>query len=132
MTKLYNRRNLGSFRRDLRQQMTKSEVVLWKYLKGDNLGFRFRRQHSIGKYIVDFYCPSLKLAIEVDGLTHNNGVVFKRDGIKQKFLERNSIIVKRYDSQSVLRSIRQVVENLYFTCKQLAEQPSSATPPTPS
>lgn len=53
--------------------MTPEEVKLWKYLKNDQLGVKFRRQHTIGRYVVDFYCPKYKLVTEVDGSHHNKG-----------------------------------------------------------
>ncbi len=52
-------------RRDLRKNMTESEQLLWDELRNDKLGVRFRRQFSIGHYIVDFYCPTKKLSIEI-------------------------------------------------------------------
>ena len=58
MTKLYNRRELKTKRKALRNNSTKAEIILWRYLKHSQLGgLKFRRQHSIGPYIVDFYCP---------------------------------------------------------------------------
>ncbi len=57
-------------RKDLRNNPTPQEVILWKYLKRSNLGFKFIRQHSIGPYVVDFYCPAKRLIIEIDGNQH--------------------------------------------------------------
>lgn len=68
MTKLYNIKETERFRRKLRTTMPKGEVVLWKYLRGKQLGHKFRRQYSIGSSILDFYCPELRLNIEVDGV----------------------------------------------------------------
>ena len=95
MTKIYNKRKFQEFRSELRGRMTKSEAILWKYIKNDRLKFRFRRQHGIGNYIVDFYCPKLKLAIEVDGLTHAEEEVFEKDQ-RKKFIKENNMILKRY------------------------------------
>lgn len=50
--------------------MSESEKLLWKYLRNEKIGFKFRRQHPIGIYALDFYCPKLKLCIEVDGEQH--------------------------------------------------------------
>ena len=62
---------LKEFARRLRRNSTLSEVLLWKELKGKQMmGYDFHRQKPIGEYIVDFYCPALKLAIEVDGESH--------------------------------------------------------------
>jgi very-short-patch-repair endonuclease len=65
-----------------------AEAVLWNKLKSKNLdGRKFRRQHSIGKYIVDFYCPSEKLIIELDGDPHGDPVQVWKDTIRDKYLE---------------------------------------------
>ena len=70
MGKIHNNKNQKSRRKNLRNNMTKAEIILWSKLKGKQLGYKFRRQHGIGKYIIDFYCPKLKLIIEVDGDVH--------------------------------------------------------------
>jgi len=68
--------------------MTYSEVMLWNELKnGKMLGYDFDRQRPIGNYIVDFYCKDLKLAIEVDGITHEDEKVIMKDEIRQDELE---------------------------------------------
>ena len=62
---------LKNTRKQLRNNPTKAEQVLWKYLKNKQIkGYKFRRQHSVGNYILDFYCPALKLCIEIDGDSH--------------------------------------------------------------
>jgi very-short-patch-repair endonuclease len=69
--KLYNLKYLKSTRIYLRENLTEVELVLWEILKNKKLyGRKFRRQHSIGHYIVDFYCPSERLIIELDGQHH--------------------------------------------------------------
>ena len=68
---LNNHPELKTFRRELRSHLTPAEARMWTYLKNKQLdGRRFRRQHSIGGYILDFYCPSEQLAIELDGKPH--------------------------------------------------------------
>ena len=57
-------------RQELRSKATLQEIILWKYLRQSNLGFKFERQHSIGPYIVDFYCAKKKLIIELDDSQH--------------------------------------------------------------
>lgn len=61
--------------RQLRKTMSKPEIMVWQQLRKKPLGIKFRRQHPIGSYIVDFYCPSAKLAIEVDGMAHDMATV---------------------------------------------------------
>lgn len=67
MPEIHNRKHLEQFRKDLRNNSTSAEATLWKYLKGKQLGKKFRRQHSVGNYILDFYCASDRIAIELDG-----------------------------------------------------------------
>lgn len=69
--KIYNHELLKDRRKELRNNLTIAEASLWKYLKGRRMhGLKFRRQHSIGPFIVDFYCPEEKLIIELDGEVH--------------------------------------------------------------
>ena len=73
---LDNWKNLKPFARTMRYEMTFSERVIWKYLRNRQImGYKFRRQHVVGSYIVDFYCHELKLVIEVDGLSHEEQII---------------------------------------------------------
>ncbi len=94
------------------------------------MGFRFRRQYGIGNYIVDFYCPKLKLAIEIDGFTHAEEKVFIKDQNKEAFLKKNNIILKRYNSAQIFNDLDNVLLDIEHGCTEIAE--ASATPPTPS
>ena len=67
---LHNHPVLKPRRVELRKNQTPQEVILWAHLRGAQLGFKFKRQHSIGPYILDFYYPDKKLAIELDGAQH--------------------------------------------------------------
>ena len=69
---LNNRPELEARRRELRGSLTVAEARLWSCLQRSRLGWKFRRQHSIGPFIVDFYCPSARLAIELDGAGHDS------------------------------------------------------------
>lgn len=78
---------------ELRKQQTFAEELLWQYLKTKPLGFKFRRQHAYGSYILDFYCHRLKLVIEVDGSIHNEEEIKRNDEIRQKDLENDKLCV---------------------------------------
>jgi very-short-patch-repair endonuclease len=79
--KVYYSPHLRTIAQNLRRNSTRSEIILWKHLKGKKvLGFDFNRQKPVGKYIVDFYCSRLKLAIEVDGYTHRFDDIARKDG----------------------------------------------------
>ena len=113
VTKLYNIPYLKETRKALRRNMTKAEFVLWEVLKGKKFyGRKFRRQHSIGYYIADFYCPSERLIIELDGHHH-----FTPEG-KQKDIERDTHLasmdkrVLRFENKEVLNNLTGVLKKI--------------------
>jgi very-short-patch-repair endonuclease len=76
------------FRRELRTRLTPAEANLWKILKNSELdGRKFRRQYGIGKYVLDFYCPAERLAIELDGEGHQNVAALHYDNRRTRFAE---------------------------------------------
>lgn len=113
MPRLYNLHSHKELRRDLRRSATLAERHLWNYLKRDQLrGLRFRRQFSIGRYIVDFYCPKLRLIIEVDGSVHDSDEAKRYDLERTKFIESCHIRVVRFTNQEVLERTSAVLERL--------------------
>jgi len=119
MTRLFNKTEYTDVRKKLRNSMTKSEVVLWRRLKDSKLGYKFRRQHGIGTYIVDFYCPAVKLVIEVDGITHDDAFVGIRDTEREVYLKSLGLRVVRFLSRDVLWRIDEVVATIFAECKKL-------------
>ncbi len=100
MTPLNNRKYLKVFRRKLRSNGTSAEAVLWTYLKGKKIaGIKFRRQHSIGNYIIDFYAPCKKIAIELDGEVHNWSRAAITDSEKERFLQNLGITILRFENK---------------------------------
>ena len=98
---------LKELSRDLRKNMTLSEVLLWNELKQKNMnGFDFDRQRPIGNYIVDFYCKELELAIEIDGDTHIYR--YEEDDIRQKDLENLGVRFLRFEDIEVKKNISNV------------------------
>ena len=73
--------------------------MMWKLLKNKQLGYKFRRQHSIGNYILDFYCPDKKFAIELDGEVHNQANVEHYDSERDKYLAGMGIHVMRIENE---------------------------------
>ena len=112
MIKVHNIKSQKQRRKNLRNNMTKAEIILWSKLKGKQLGYKFRRQHGIGKFIVDFYCPVLKMIIEVDGDVHgfNNQII--KDRSRQTFLESLGFIICRYTNNDVIKNIGGVLDDL--------------------
>ena len=100
-------------RRHLRNFATEAEQRLWLVLRKRSLcGLKFRRQYSVGKYIVDFYCPSLRLAIEVDGAHHYTPEQSIYDAERTKYVESRNIKVVRVTNAEVQRHLDEVVDYL--------------------
>jgi very-short-patch-repair endonuclease len=118
--RIFNIIKFKNRRRSLRKNATFTEKVLWQELRGKKLGYKFRRQHGIGSYIVDFYCPQLKLVIELDGSVHSIITVQKKDKIKEQYLEQMGFVVKRYLNEMVLYEKNFVLDDIYFTCQRLS------------
>ena len=102
---------LKEIAKDLRKQGIFSEVLLWKELKGKQvLEYDFHRQKPIDKYIVDFYCNELMLAIEIDGSSHNNRE--KYDAKRQQILESLGVSVLRFKDYEVTKNTSSVIEHI--------------------
>ncbi|MBS1514503.1 MAG: endonuclease domain-containing protein [Bacteroidetes bacterium] len=113
MMKLFNKTILKEKRQALRNNATLSEKILWSKLKkGNPFNLKFRRQYSIGNYIVDFYCPELKLAIEIDGDSHFQEGADKKDFTRTNFLEREGINLIRFTNNDVKKNLQQVLEEI--------------------
>ena len=90
--------------RKLRRDMSYSEVLLWRRLRGGPMGIRFGPQHLIGlDYVADFHCARAKLVIEVDGLIHEQPDVARRDGAKERHLRSRGLTVVRVNARDILR-----------------------------
>ncbi|MCR4280487.1 MAG: endonuclease domain-containing protein [Candidatus Komeilibacteria bacterium] len=115
MTIIYNKHLLRNRRRELRHSLPPAEVLLWQYLKGRRVaGFKFRRQYSVGNYVVDFYCPRLKLAIEVDGPSHyQSEKAIAYDKQRQKFLESFGISFIRVTNHDIYSNLSGVIDFIY-------------------
>lgn len=98
--------------RKLRNESTLTEVLLWNELKLRPLGYDFHRQKPLLNYIVDFYCPELCLAIEVDGFSHYNEHGFNYDENRQKNLNDAGVKVLRFDDEEVLKDIENVIRTI--------------------
>jgi very-short-patch-repair endonuclease len=116
------------FARSLRDQQTDAESSLWYLLRNRRfLGLKFRRQHPMPPYVLDFYCEELKLAVELDGGQHNEDEEAARDGRRDAFMERQGIEVARYWNHDVMQRMEQVLEDLVLRAS-LKVRPSPLTP----
>jgi len=97
--------------REKRHEPTEAENMLWQRLRGHQLrGLSFRRQHSIGQFIVDFYCKKAKLVIEVDGLIHQYQE--EEDSIRQQYLESLELKVLRFSNDTVLNNVDEAIKQI--------------------
>jgi len=93
--------------------MTKSEKLLWKKLRNKQVGgYRFRRQFSIGRYVADFYCPELRLVVEIDGLQHNTKENKKYDKERDLFIKSLGIGVIMISNEQILKDINKATKTI--------------------
>ncbi|HHT9120572.1 MAG TPA: endonuclease domain-containing protein, partial [Candidatus Hypogeohydataceae bacterium YC41] len=116
MTEIFNKKEHTKKRKHLRKNMTKAEIFLWSKLKRRQLnGLKFRRQYGIDDYTVDFYCPELKLAIEIDGDVHIHNPRIIYDEQRQRYIEALGIKVLRYTNIDVIKNINGVLHDILAT-----------------
>lgn len=138
--KNHNLPHLIERRKELRRRLTPAEASFWKVLKGKKFGDRkFRRQHSVGKYVLDFYCPEEKLAVGLDGKVHYNEVADEYDYKRRLYLQDQGIRVLRFENKWVFEEpdwVLHIIEKNFGWSKGNILQPQhnhpgakSATPP---
>ncbi|MBN8824055.1 MAG: endonuclease domain-containing protein [Spirosoma sp.] len=104
---------MEEYRRELRKNPTSSETLLWEKLRDSQLeGRKFRRQHSIGVYILDFYCPAERLAIEVDGSIHQNPETIIHDQERDHTLAQLGITTLRVSNEEVETDLESVLTKI--------------------
>ena len=112
--------------KQLRRQMTLAEDKLWRSLKGSGLdGFRFRSQHPVGVWILDFYCPALKLVIEVDGSSHDSKGEY--DAIRTAHLESHGYSVLRMENEEVMNHFPEVLARISDFIRKLSAEKAKNT-----
>ena len=110
---IHNRPYLKTFRKKLRNHSTSAEATLWTYLKNRQLDNRkFRRQHSMGNFIADFYCPEENLVIELDGQGHFCEEGMQADAHKSKYINQLGIKVIRFENKWVFEDIDYVLNEI--------------------
>ena len=106
---IHNLEKSNQRRNELRKTLTPAEALLWTNLKNSQLeGKKFRRQHGVGPYIVDFYCPECRLAVELDGDGHMSIQGEECDARRTEFLKR----VIRFENKEVFESLEFVLEEI--------------------
>ena len=111
MTEYFNKTRYKQRRKDLRNNPTKAEKLLWSILKGRKLdGYKIRRQYGVGKYVIDFYCVEKKLAIEVDGEIHDNEESKEYDKIREEFIKNFGIQIFRIRNEIIEKNIEEAAD----------------------
>jgi very-short-patch-repair endonuclease len=105
-------------RQELRKNATKAEKILWNRLKQSQLGAKFIRQYSVGNWVVDFYCPAVRLALEIDGKLHLKKKI--ADEYRDKYLSEMGIKVMRIRNEEVMNEIEvvlnKIIKNITYLC----------------
>lgn len=128
MAKIFNRQKQKKVRRLLRKRSTDAERILWEQLRDKGLGVKFRRQFSIGNYIVDLYAPQLKLVIEIDGSIHEMANAKVNDDDRQRNLAALGLTVLRFTNdeitgnlESVIQQVKTIINNPLLTKERVAK-----------
>jgi len=120
------------YRQLLRKTETPTERMLWKRLRGKQLdGYRFRQQHGFGPYVLDFYCPSIRLCVELDGEVHDKDDVKQKDKERTEFLKQNRIHVLRFKNEEVEHNIETVLNKIREFVLSINRGQAGVQTPTP-
>jgi very-short-patch-repair endonuclease len=112
-----NTEELQQRARELRKEMTQAEQVLWAAVRGRRMaGLRFRRQHPVGRFVLDFYCPAAKLCVEVDGDIHDEQA--ERDQERTSVLAAGGYRVLRFRNEEVMTALPSVLTRIESAAKQ--------------
>ena len=119
--------------RKLRSEMSLPERMLWRILRGRPDGFKFRRQHPAGIYVLDFYCPAVRLAIEVDGQTHDGERAAQQHLARANFLKSQHVATLRVPATAIMTNLETAVTRIIEVCKERAMKISERQdkPPVP-
>jgi very-short-patch-repair endonuclease len=119
--------------RELRTEQTDAEKVIWRELRGRRFGgFKFRRQHVIGAYVVDFYCAACRLVIEVDGDSHAGEDNEAADRVREADLEQRGLKLLRFWNTDVFDNLEGALEVIYEHCQKRLDRASESPSPQPS
>jgi len=112
--------------KELRDRLTGAEKILWVYLRTKPKGCKFRQQHPAQHYILDFYCHSLRLAIEADGSVYNTKEAMRNDLERQKNLEAAGIRFVRFTNEEIMEDLDSVIEKIDCILDECQEKMAGA------
>ena len=120
--------------RKFRRALSPPEAILWVRLRQRPGGFKFRRQHPAGRFVLDFFCSDARLAIEIDGMSHEMGDRPAMDELRDRWLSDQGVATLRIASSDVSRDANAVAELIVASCIQRCNplhQPTAGPPPRP-
>ncbi len=121
MTIHYNKQSEKQNRRLLRKNQTQAEELVWRFLRNRQMkSQKFRRQYSIDKYVIDFYCPQLKLAVELDGEVHDLPEQKEHDIDRQNYLEKFGIKFMRIRNEELFGNPNKAFDKIEKVINELA------------
>ncbi len=110
----------------LRKDETQAEKILWAKLRNNQLkGYKFRRQHPIGLYIVDFYCHQLKLIIEIDGEYHNTQEQIEKDKERTQNLETYGLHLIRFSNKDIMQNLEKIISEIMIKTDEIFDSHNS-------
>jgi len=129
MTKIFNKSSEKLKRQQLRNNSTQAELILWSRLRGKQIyNCKFRRQYSIDYFVIDFYAPEIKLAIEVDGDSHFlNNQTREYDQERQEVIESFGLVFLRFTNDQVYQELESVLDAIALKVAELKKMSSDLT-----
>ena len=127
--KIHNLPEKKTLRQKLRHNATPAEKRLWSVLKNSATGAKFRRQHGVGSYVLDFYCPEHKLAVEIQGGIHNDVIRSEYDAERHAWLESQGIRVLYFENRTILELLDFVIGVIQSAVSHPTTPTLRATPP---
>jgi imidazole glycerol-phosphate synthase subunit HisF len=121
MSKLLYLPEMREIRKKLRHNTTNAEKFLWRYIRDKQLQVKFLRQVSIGRFVVDFYCKEIGLAIELDGSIHDKKEIKERDKIRQAIIESDNVHFLRFTNEEVFNDTDVVLLKIQKACAELSQ-----------
>jgi very-short-patch-repair endonuclease len=110
--------------REMRQPQTPAETTLWRALRNRNLKYKFRRQHPIENFIIDFYCAQAKLCIEIDGASHLEAAQMEYDAARTAYLQESGYQLIRFTNDDVRYNLDAVVDSIVKKIESILDFPS--------
>jgi len=121
MKRIINDKSKRESRRDLRKKQTKEEILLWSRIRNNQIGYKWRRQVSIGRYVADFYCREKFLAVELDGFQHLENKVYDKE--RENFFKLFGIKTLRFWNNEVSENLEEVVNKILFNLENRTPSP---------